>query len=186
MHSISSQRIQSHSYLQFHSFCIEAEKSHLLTHICAHFGKGQLCQPLVTLIDLGILGPLGAKQIEIWTKPGIHHLKNTRKSISTRNTANIWAIQLICSVCCWLLACPSFQTCERVHFSSSCSLLCGLKYDWHSPEDGSMYCIPFLILAMVYNNTQLKNRKHWVIRSISCQSLLSSSLCVCVQPLQKK
>lgn len=49
-----------------------------------------------------------------------------------------------------------------------------------------MYYIPFLILAMVYNNTQPKNRKHLVIRNISCQPLLSNRLCVCVEPFITK
>lgn len=71
--------------------------------------------------------PLGVKQMEIWTKPGILHQKNTWRSISATNTANIWTIQFICSFCCCLLVCPSFWTCERAHFPCLCFLFHGLK-----------------------------------------------------------
>lgn len=120
--------IKAFNILQLHAYRIEAEQSYFLTDICVHFGEGQLCQSLVTLVDLKILCvPWGQSRWK--SKKNLEHL--IKKACEDPYLQQIQQIfgQFICSVCCCLLACPSFKRYKRAHLSSLCSLLHGLKYD---------------------------------------------------------
>lgn len=185
MSSISSHEIQSLSYPAVPLILYRSRaKLFLERHLCS-FWKRTVVPTTCYFVWLeNSFCPLGAKQMEICTKSGTPHQKSTWRSISATNTANVWTIQFICvfyAVCCCLLTCPSFWTWERPHFSSLCS-----------PDSWAEVCLKvtrgwFCVLhPLSYNNTQLKNVKHGVTRSRSCQPLLSSSLCVCVEPFTTK
>lgn len=126
-------RSTEHTVNSWETFTLVLEKSSYTDH-------------LLFCLIWELLCPLGAKQMELWTRSETPH-QNSSKMLKPSNSAALFAA--VCS-----LTHPSGNM-KRLIFLLYVPLLHGLKYDRQSSGVGSIYYIPLffplLLLIAIHN-----------------------------------